>query len=296
MASIAPHNKSKQKPVHADLAKVSAYDQVSGLLVAVLIIVGAAVGVLFVIYLTTQNWETNVSIPVIIEPAPGRGDHAMGVSQDLEAPGLEELEEVLEPQIEANYEAVTDAVTSQQAALENVDGAAQTTDGGSGQGDSRPLGPEGNGPDIVPRWERWQIEFAGSDLTTYAKQLDHFGIELGTAGGGVQTIDYASDFTAATPKRRTGAGKEEDRLYFTWKSGSLREADLDLLKQAGVETRGRIPMQFYPPDTENLLAFIEQQYMGEQPLTQIRRTVFGIRPASDGYEFYVIRQLQRNTR
>jgi len=296
MASIAPHNKNKPKPVHADLAKVSAYDQVAGMLVAVLLIVGAGVGVLFVIYLTTQNWETNVSIPVIIEPTPGRGDHAAGVAQDLEAPGLEELEEVLEPQIEANYEAVTDAVTSQQAALENVDGAAQSTDGGTGQGDSRPLGPEGNGPDIVPRWERWQIEFAGSDLPTYAKQLDHFGIELGTAGGGVQTIDYASNFTAASPKRRTASGKQEDRLYFTWKSGSLREADLELLKKAGVKARGRIPMQFYPAETENLLAYIEQQFMKDRPLHTIQKTVFGIRPGGDGYEFYVMRQMQRNTR
>ncbi|MBA2114831.1 hypothetical protein [Bremerella alba] len=296
MASIKPHNASKHKPVHASLAKVSAYDQVSGLLVAVLFIVGAGVCVLFVIYLTTQNWETNVSIPVIIEPSPGRGNHAMGVAQDLEAPGLEELEEVLEPQIEANYEAVTDAVTSQQAALENVDGTSQSTDGGTGQGDSRPLGPEGNGADIVPRWERWQIEYAGSDLSTYAKQLDHFGIELGTAGGGVQTIDYASQFTARTPKQRSASGKQEDRLYFTWKSGSLREADLDLLKRAGVKSQGRIPMQFYPPDTENLLAFVEQQYMGDRPLQSIQKTVFGIRPTSDGYEFYVMRQLQRYTR
>lgn len=296
MASIAPHNKSKQKPVHANLAKVSAYDQVSGMLVAVLILVGTGVGVLFVIYLTTQNWETTVSIPVIIEPTPGRGDHALGVAQDLEAPGLEELEEVLQPQIEANYQAVTDAVTSQQAALENVDGTAQTTDRGAGQGDSRPLGPEGNAPDIVPRWERWQIEFAGSDLASYAKQLDHFGIELGTAGGGVQTIEYASNFTAETPKHRTGAGSEEDRLYFTWKSGSLREADLDLLKRAGVNAQGRIPMQFYPADTENLLAFVEQKFMGDRPLQAIRKTIFGIRQTANGYEFYVMRQLQRSTR
>ncbi len=207
MASTT-HLKNKQKPAHANLAKVSAYDQVSGLLVALLIMVGAGVTVLFVIYLTTRNWETNVSIPVIIEPTPGRGDHAMGVAQDLEAPGLEELEEVLDPQIEANYEAVTDAVTSQQAAMENVDGAAVTTDGGNGQGDNRPVGPEGNGPDIIPRWERWQIEFAGADLNTYARQLDHFGIELGTAGGGVQTIDYASKLSTGNPKRRTASGKE----------------------------------------------------------------------------------------
>lgn len=296
MASIAPDKKKHPKPVHADLAKVSAYDQVSGLLVALLVMVGAGVMVLFVIYLTTRNWESNVSIPVIIEPTPGRGDHALGVAQDLEPPGLEELDEVLEPQIEASYEAVTDAVTNKKAALEAVEGAEAATDAGNGQGDNRPLGPEGNGPDVIPRWERWQIEYSGSDLNAYARQLDYFGVELGVAGGGSKQIDYASNLSGGSPKRRSASGKEEARLYFTWKTGSLKEADLELLKQAGVNTRGRIPMQFYSAETENLLAYTEKQYMGERPLTTIKRTVFGIRPKSDGYEYYVIRQLYRQPR
>ena len=296
MASIASNKQKKHKPAHADLAKVSIYDQASSLLVALLLMVATGVIVLFIIYLTTRNWETAVSIPVIIEPASGRGDHALGVAQDLEAPGLEELDEILEPQVEANFQAVTDAVTSQTASLDMIEGAMQNTAGGDGQGDSRPLGPEGNGPNVVPRWERWQIEFAATDLVTYAKQLDAFKIELGLAGGGSKTIEYASNFASGGLQTRKGGGEQEDRLYFTWKTGSLRQADFELLSRAGYSTQGRIPMQFYPPETENLLAYIEQQHMGDRPLETINKTIFGIRTKGSGYEFYVMRQTYRQPR
>lgn len=281
------------KEISLDLARVSVFDQVAGLLIALLVLIGSGVLVLLLIFLTTQNWETRVSIPVILESASGRGDHALGTAQDLELPGLDELDVALEPQIAASYEALTQAVTNQEAALENLEGTANTSDRGQGQGDSRPLGPVGDGPNIVPRWERWQIEFASTDLTTYARQLDFFQIELGAAGGGLNTIDYAANFSRGTPRTRKAAGDKEERLYFTWKSGSLREADLELLARAGVETSGRIPLQFYPAETENLLAHLEQQHLTGRPLESVRKTVFGIRPKEDGYEFYVRRQMER---
>ena len=35
---------------------------------------------------------------------------------------------------------------------------------------------------IIPRFERWQLEFSAKGLQNYAKQLDHFGFELGMIG------------------------------------------------------------------------------------------------------------------
>ncbi len=296
MSSLTQKRKSLKAPVHKNLAKVSTYDQVSGLLIALLVVVGCGVLVLFLIYLTTRTWKTQVAVPVILEPASGRADHALGVAQDLETPGLDELEIEVEPQIEASFEAITEAISTQQASLESVEGVTSPSERGEGLGDYRPLGPEGIGPDVIPRWERWQIEFAATDLITYAKQLDFFGIELATAGGGANRIEYAAKFASGRPTSRTAVGDHEERLYFTWKSGSLREADLDLLAKAGVITQGKIPLQFYPAETENLLAYVEQQFMEGRPLETIKKTVFGVRPKDGGYEFYVIRQLYRDAR
>jgi hypothetical protein len=61
-----------------------------------------------------------------------------------------------------------------------------------------------------------------------------------------------------------------------------------LLTQAGIETSGRAICQFYPPDLENQLAVLEERARESRPLRDIRRTVFGVRTAGRGYEFYIV--------
>ena len=53
-------------------------------------------------------------------------------------------------------------------------------------------------------------------------------------------------------------------------------------------TAGRVVCQFYPKDIENQLAVLEKQQMGSRALRDVKRTVFGVRPAGRGFEFYVI--------
>ena len=82
---------------------VSRYDQVSGLLVAAIIFVGFFVLLMFAIWLTQVLKFSTQAIPVtIVEEDFGRGEAAEGFERSLEEPGLEEMEELLEPQIEAN--------------------------------------------------------------------------------------------------------------------------------------------------------------------------------------------------
>ncbi|MEX0794293.1 MAG: hypothetical protein WD045_14250 [Pirellulaceae bacterium] len=275
--------------------KISLYDQVAGMLVSLLVLVGLGVGILFLIFLTTRSWKRNIAIPVIIEEAAGRGDHAFGTARDLEAPGLEELEDILEPQMETSFEAITDAITSNEAALNAVDGNAEASGGGGGLGDSRPPGPLGEGADIIPRYERWQIQYTATEMQTYARQLDFFKIELGVAGAGSTEIEYAVGFGKGGSATRKGPLDGEERLYMIWKSGALKEADQDLLGSAGISTQGRIMMQFYPDETENLLAYVESEYMkaNNTALTEVKQTVFGVRPQGREYEFFVINQTKR---
>jgi hypothetical protein len=75
----------------------------------------------------------------------------------------------------------------------------------------------------------------------------------------------------------------------TWRQGSLQQADRDLVGRAGLSAAGRLVVQFYPPDTENLLANVERNFRGLEA-TKIRKTRFGVRDAAGGYEFYVIDQ------
>jgi hypothetical protein len=272
---------------------VSAYDRAASLLVALLVMVGVCVLMLFIMWLTNRVWVSQEDVPVeFIEPLPAGG--TMGEGRDLEEPGEEEIEELLEPQLEETLDAVTDAISTQRATLEALEGEARSSTRGSGGGGSP--GSGGGTADIVPRWDRWDILFSTTTLAAYAQQLDFFGIELAAVGGGSPNIEYAYNFSKRRPDRRTGKAADEDRIYMTWRRGPLKAADRTLLQRAGIDTSGKIMVQFYPPQTENLLAKVEHDHAPEVPVLQIRKTVFGVKPQGDEFVFYVLEQRKRTGR
>jgi hypothetical protein len=239
---------------------------------------------------------TQTTIPIELLEYAGRGDHAEGFERDMEEPGLEELEEMYEPQVETSLEAVTDIVSTQAAAFDMIENAANATSRGEGgMGDSRGPGPLGEGrSDIVPPWDRWEIRFTTAGIAAYAAQLDHFDIELGTMGGGSPNVEYAYNLTKARPDRKTGAPDEEKRLYMTWKGGGpLAAYDKQLLERAGINTNRRIILQFYPRETEMMLLRAEAEAGRGHDPREFLKTIFGVRSARSGYEFYVIDQFFR---
>ena len=77
-----------------------------------------------------------------------------GLERDFEPPSSEEVEELLEPTLEETINAVTDAVSTVAATV--------ATNAGDVEFERRQsaAGPEGEGEDIVPRFERWQLNFS----------------------------------------------------------------------------------------------------------------------------------------
>lgn len=270
---------------------VSRFDQVASLVVALLIMVGVAVVGMFIIWLTATLVFKSRSVPVkLVENVPGRGDHAEGFERDLEAPGMEEMPELAEPQLEVAMEAMTEAVSSVAAAMDSVSVPSDATSKGEGgMGDSRPPGPLDEGDNIIPRWERWEIRFESSSESAYARQLDAFKIELGAAGGGRKNVDYARNLTKGKPDTYSGPGDKEQRLYMTWRGGSLQKFDQNLLRKAGVNISNRLLMQFYPEDVENDLATIEKAHADKQnkTLQEYLKTVFELKPKGSSWEFVV---------
>ncbi len=268
--------------------KVSAYERVASMIVALLILVGFLVILLFLIWLTNRVFVSQQAVPIeYLDELPG-GEAALGSGRDFEEPGIEELQELSEPALHNMLAAVTDVASSQAVGADTLEGAAAQ---GHGGGDRRRAGAGGDAS--VPRWQRWEIQFSSTSLSEYAKQLDFFGIELAAAGGGSERIDYAGDLSQATPSRRSQSGNEEDRLYMTWRGGRLQEYDRQLLARAGISTNDRIVLQFYPPQAEAVLAALERKQAGNRSLKDIRRTIFGVRRTGGRYAFYVIDQLYR---
>jgi len=276
--------------------RVTQFDKVSSLLLAMAMFLALLVGLLFLLWITSGKPKIVLSYPEIVENPAGRGENAEGFERDFEPPGAEEVEDLLEPTMEDTLQAVTDAVSSVPASFESVDSNASASTAGTGKGDSRPPGPMGEGDDIIPRFERWKLKFLAKNLSAYALQLDFFSIELGALGGQIQGVDYAARLSGA-PQTRRGESESEKRLYFMWTTpGPLKEYDRQLLLKAGINTADRQMLKFIPKELENMLANIELDYAkgkGHASVTEIAQTIFESRPSDGGFTFVVIDQKYR---
>jgi hypothetical protein len=272
--------------------RVSAYERVASLLLALLLIVGFIVFTLFLIWWAQRAIAANQPVKIAaVEELSGRGDHALGVGREMEEPGVEELADVEQPQLADSLAAVTTAVSLQPATLDQLLGEAELVGRGRGQGDSRGAGPGGEGTaKIIPRWDRWEIRFSASQVETYAKQLDFFGIELAAMGGGKADVEYAAKLSLDSPTKRTGKGADEKRLRFGWKAGRLQEFDRQLLAKAGIDMHGRVVVQFASGALEDELARLENEHLAGRDLSEVRKTVFGVESAAGGYKLLVLRQ------
>lgn len=280
--------------------RTSRFDSVTSLFMALIIFIGTFVSMLFIIWLTSRWSFPPLAIEPIIENPAGRGENPEGFERDFEPPGAEEVEELMEPTLQDTLEAVTDAVSTVAGALATSDTASTATTSGTGAGDSRPPGPPGEGEDIIPRFERWQLNFTARDVRSYATQLDFFKIELGAIGGSIQGVDTASNLSSRIQKGRIQDTASEKRLYFMWSSPSpLMAFDRQLLTSAGIQLTNRQMLKFIPKDLENQLAAIELEYStskGHPSVTEIAKTVFESKPDGGNFVFEVVSQRYRKAR
>jgi hypothetical protein len=277
----------------AELA-TSRYDQVSGLLVAVLVVLGFITLMMFLVWLSTRLFWVQPAVPVtILEDVGGGGSgQVLGGQQELEEPSPEELQEVTEPPIEMSIESIAAVVSTEAVELEALDGSTSLGTGeGTGTGPGRGPGPGGPGTsDGIPAWERWELVMSAKTDAEYARQLDFFGIELGVAGGGSPVVEYVSNLSAANPTVRRGEPKDEKRLNFLHRSGELRAADRRLVAKAGVQAEGKVVFQFYSDGLYQQLLTLEAQRKGTRRIREVRKTIFGVRGTGGRYELYVIDQ------
>lgn len=298
MASPASSTRNVPRKVdlHAYDLKVSTYDRVSSFLVSALILLGVAVGALVVIWFTNKVFVRHAAVPVVMENIGGGVESGVvGESMMIDAPDIAEVAreaELPDPHVPETLAAITDAVGMRSVQFDDPALTEDWDEGGGGRsiGDGRIPGKGvGNGQPGVPRAQRWEITFPkGNTLGAYARQLDFFGIELAAIGVG-RRVDYVTDLAQKAPKKRAGAGQDEQRLYMSWRQSDLAEADRELLSKAGVPTEGKIIVQFIPPNLENTLAQLELDYR-DRAATEIRKTHFALRGTRDNYEFYVTDQ------
>lgn len=280
--------------------KTNKVEQVSSFLISLVVMLGLAVGMLFLLFVLQMNWQRPQEMILDVEQIAGRGDNAAGFERDFDPPGADEVEQLQEPALEQTLQMVTDAISAIAASMDTISSATAVSGDGTGQGDSRPAGPEGEGIDGIHRAERWELKFSARDRKGYATQLDAFGIELAAIGGGIKTIDYASNLSKS-PTPRSGTRDQEKRLVFTYTANNaLAQYDKTLLQAAGVPLKERTVLKFIPKPTEDQLAIAEKSYYLEKRSKDFRvgdiaKTIFECRPGKSGkFEWVVLDQRYRN--
>jgi hypothetical protein len=276
----------------------SAYERVASMLLALLILIGMVVFCLLMAWLGSRVFFPPLkSVPVKLEQVGGGIESGVvGESMQMDSPTPQDVaneSDLVEPDFQDTLKTVLDAVAVHEADLDTpaeTDQDSVNRGGGQQEGTGKVPGyGSGPGKPGIPPHLRWQIHFdAGGTLDGYAKQLDFFKIELGVLDN--KEVIYASNLSFPKPTLRRGpGGPSEQRLYFSWRHGKLREADEELMQRAGVATSGKMVLQFYSEPVEQNLLQLEQAYRGLDA-SKIRRTVFGIRKQGAGYEFFVIDQ------
>lgn len=269
--------------------RVSKFDQVASLFVASFSMIGGAVLILFIIWLTTVLTWTTPPPPMQLLNYEGRGDHPEGFEYDDEPPGLEELPEVAEPTLAASLEAVTDALSTQAASFDVTSTNLAVSSGGTGMGDKRQPGPLGMGEKLVHPSDRWEMRFNSTSLQVYSQQLDFFGIQLCAYGGGVQTIDYVSKVSQGSPTvvKLTEPPKGDQGVFFTWRGGQLLNYDKQLLAKAGITLQGRVLTQYYPVELRGRMEQMEADFSKKEPITWLK-TIWVVEKQGNRWEMKIL--------
>lgn len=285
--SFSPRDKVK---LRAD-TRVSVYDQTSAMLVAGVVVIGALVFILFMVWLTLFAGKGGLEPPPPILELAGNDNRPEGVADDWQPPGVEEFPEVEEPQLADALEAVTDSISTVRAQLEKVDGNAAEMGSGSGLGDKRARGPGSGNSNIIPEWERWKIEYTASTMAEYMAILESFDIYLGSVSQISNQILFFEDLTSGRPTMTNGNRKSPraQNLYFRNTKSRLKRWDQNKVVAGGGDLDNKIVVQFYPPAVRETLLRLEQAvYLADgKDLTEVRQTLFRCRPAGNGYEYYV---------
>ncbi len=268
--------------------KATTYDKTSSMLIALLILGGLAVLLLFGLWLSLQVFRRPVAVPVALVPAgDGAGfDDGDAFDPDVTDPG-DQIDQD-EPTLQESFASVVNIVAANAAVFSDVSpfDEALLTPGGK-RGDGR---TKGNGIGKTGgRQRRWEFDFEkGITVPEYARMLDLFGIELGVLQPGGKVV-YISNLAAAKPLVREGATTDEKRYYLTWTKSTTDSADRELLDKAGVPNKGRPILKFLSPILESELETLEQKKAGPRG-NDVRITSFGVKRQGGRSRFYVLDQ------
>ncbi len=296
--SLAKPSSNGFSNLHYPSMQTERVDQVSSLLLSLILLVGLSVIVLGVLFSIGEAIQEKSKIPPPTTIGVGQRVEGKSLEQGLDVPIREEVEQLNEPTADQAISLVTEVVSKIAGSFESIESETNASSSGVGEYRKRYPGVEGKGSGGTPRNERWTLKFTARDKRNYARQLESFQIKIGAIGGGIVTVDTLSN-VASAPIVKSGASQDfRGILYFmSTNANVLEQYEKQMLQAAGVPIVGRQILKFIPDETEELLALAEANFYMENrskdlKIAEIVKTVFECRLKKDGvgYEFVVVDQ------
>lgn len=269
---------------------VNAYDRTATLIITLLIMVGAIVLGLVIVFFADKMITSVEPIPVV--PVEATSPNAnQGFAEEPDPPGAEDAPELSEPTVEEVLESLEFAANAEEVLLsdESIE-AAEEAGKGKGLGDARMAGPGGDGViERVPRWERWKIRFEPDSVGEFARWLDFNKIEVGVLGRD-NLVHYGFNFSQGTPQTREAIPTKETRGYTSAADGPMPTLTEQLARKAGLAQFGNIVLLFYPFEVESALWTMENKYSDGRDVNTIRETIFTVTRDGSNFGFEIIDQ------
>ena len=120
---------------------------------------------------------------------------------------------------------------------------------GLGTGTGRTPGPQAS---AAPNWSVIQ---EASDLESYQRKLDYFGIEIGAVHKSNDKIWRIANLSGEKAITESSRSAESKRRYFVNQRKRLLQWDRQTIAQAGVDLQDMIAVHFYP---DELIAHMQQ--------------------------------------
>src|SRR4051812_49430355 len=155
------------KPREPEKLDVSAQDRASSMVVALLVILGLIVFLMFAIWLSSRLNIKAPPVPVTIVDdlgGGGSGNGQPGGEQSLEEVSPEEVKDLQEVKVDQTLQAVTDAVSTQAQNLEAIEGGASGLGNGQGTGTGDGRGPGPGGPGKATQLPDWEVRFNATTI------------------------------------------------------------------------------------------------------------------------------------
>jgi hypothetical protein len=266
-------------------AEVSAYDRLNGWLLALIFTFGFIVFAMFLIWVTSGH---KGFVPAALTDLPPAVHEDPGEEEDPEDPGLEDFPEVETPQLANALEAIPNAIS-------NVLGRTAETSG-SGEAMGRGRGSGTKGSRGVPEYKRWVIQYEADSITTYARQLSFFNIDIGVFYKTVPRIVRLRDPGGATQVIQSSREEERKTLRFMHRDARMKRWDDEMARRANIPLQpDGLTCQFYPEATRQILRRVEAEAYQKagKTLMDVKNTFFKLEASGSGFTYRVVQVVYR---